>query len=219
LTLSQDNSDWIADYIRHDPDASSIAPATKGDRKSAARAIIDRYSLHVVFRQHDVDALNRILGTNYAAFVKRTNPKYPSDSRHLYAIASMEAISWNKAISPEPEILGVKKVMRQTTQELLNEFLNAIDNPVCRCCGSRADLTADHSPPFDLIASEFIAANGVPKIDDAPDGVGAVFVDIDVEAAWIAFHQSRTTLSVLCRPCNSSKGKHGECRLDHEKKK
>ena len=216
MSAADSHSDWVREYDLNDPDLQQADPMTKDARKQAARQIIDRNRVNVLFGFNDVAQLNSLLGTNFTGFVKRVNPKYPNDPRHLYAITSMEAFSWNEAISPSAELTRIKKVMRNTTQDLLSEFLEALNEPKCSCCGGIFDLTADHTPPFDVIAMQFIEAHGKPKTTASANGVGDVFADINIEAAWIAYHQSHTTLSVLCRPCNSSKGVHGKCRLDHD---
>lgn len=183
---------------------------TKKWRREEARRLIDKNVIGVEFSDEDTTDLNAVLGTAFDRFIRRKNPKFPSDPRHLYALAGnvWDSFSWVKAIYPLPDDQVVKKVMRSSIQQEMNDYLDAQDDPTCVKCGTTDDLTADHTPPFDSIVMEFVAVHGWPEIQPSPDGVGNMIKDINVEAAWIAFHQSRILyLQVLCRPCNASKGK------------
>ncbi len=184
---------------------------TKKARKERARTLIDSNRIDVPFSEQDTVLMNGLLGVQLDGYVRRWNPRYPSDPRHLHALDAdgWGSFSWTKAISPINDTQAVKRVMRSCVQELMNEYRETRE-PVCVHCGAGAEavLSVDHTPPFDTIADEFIGLHGVPLIKDSPDGVGNMFYDIDVEAAWIEFHQARVVyLQILCRPCNSSKGK------------
>jgi len=183
---------------------------TKKYRTDMARAIIDRNVIGVPFNDYDTAQMNEVLGTTFDGFVRRRNPQYPSDPRHLHGstFGEFAAFSWLKAISPIDDIQNVKKVMRESIAPCLAEFMDSVDEPACEHCGTTERLTCDHNPSFDSIALAYLADNAMPRIIDAPNGVGNVFEDIDVEGRWIGFHQSRITrYAVLCRSCNASKGK------------
>lgn len=183
---------------------------TKKYRTELARSIIDRNVLNVPFSAEDTQQLNEALCTSFDGFVRRRNPQYPSDPRHLHGCTFGEyaAFSWLKAISPVSEIQDVKTVMREAIAPCLCEFMESQDEPSCEHCGATERLTVDHNPHFDGIALSYLADHGVPRIIDAPNGVGNVFESIDVEARWISYHASKITrYAILCRSCNASKGK------------
>lgn len=182
---------------------------TKKYRMEKARQIIDRNVLNVGFPVTDVVELNAILDTSFDGFIRRRNPEYPSDPRHLHGMTFGEfaAFSWNKCINPTTDIQDVKKVMREAIAPCLAEFMDSVDYPSCEHCGASERLTVDHNPSFDSIALGYFAQHSIPRIDDAPNGVGSIFADIAHEGRWIAFHASRVTrYAVLCRACNASKG-------------
>lgn len=183
---------------------------TKKYRTEMARAIIDRNVISVPFNEHDTAQMNEMLGTTFDGFVRRRNPQYPSDPRHLHGqtFGEFAAFSWLKAISPVDDLQSVKKVMRESIAPCLAEFMESVDEPACEHCGTTERLTVDHNPSFDSIALAYLTDNAMPRIIDAPNGVGNMFEDIDTEARWIGFHQGRITrYAVLCRSCNASKGK------------
>lgn len=184
---------------------------TKAWRIAQARAIIDRNVIGVEFDMLDVAEMNDVLETSCAGFMRKRNPRYP-DPRHLHALNGgvWDSLSWNKAISPIDQKQLATKVMRASIAQDMADFIDSQDDQSCRACGVPYDLTCDHTPNFDDIVKAFVDAHGWPELDDAPDGVGQMFKDIDVEAAWVCFHQSRVEyLQILCRPCNASKGKRG----------
>jgi hypothetical protein len=194
---------------------------TKTWRTAQARAIIDRNVIGVEFTPMDVAEMNAVLETQCDGFVRRKNPRYPTDPRHLYALTGgmWDSLSWKKAISPIDPLTEANKVCRASIAPDMAEFISSQDDQSCRACGVTDDLTTDHTPAFDDIFTAYIDAHGVPEVIDSPDGVGKMFKDIDAEAAWIAFHQSRVVyLQILCRPCNASKGKRGSSWLGRPSK-
>lgn len=187
---------------------------TKKARRERARALIDANAIDEPFSEQDTALMNELLGVQFAGYVRRINPDYPTDPRHLHALDGDQwgAFSWNKAISPISAEQNVKRVMREIVREDMRDFLSTQD-PFCAHCGASDDLTVDHTPPFDEIANEFIRQFGLPELAAAPSGVGNVFADENIEAEWILFHAARATyLQVLCRLCNSSKGKRASPR-------
>jgi hypothetical protein len=183
---------------------------TKKYRTELARSIIDRNVMNLPFSTEDATAMNGALGTSFEGFVRRRNPQYPSDPRHLHGstFGEFEAFSWLKAISPVSDIQDTKKVMREAIAPCLSEFMDSQDEPACEHCGTTERLTVDHNPHFDGIALAYLADHAMPRIIDSPNGVGNIFESIDVEARWIEFHASKITrYAILCRSCNASKGK------------
>lgn len=182
---------------------------TKQQRTQTAQAIIDRNKLDVPFDDYDTKQLNEVLETSFDGFIRRRNPQFASDYRHLHGMTfgEYEAFSWRKAISPRSDLQEIKKTMRGSVLPCIKEFMDSQDEPACEHCGTTERLTVDHNPSFDSIALDYMAQYGVPRTVDSPDGVGDMFADIDVEARWISFHQSKITrYAILCRSCNASKG-------------
>lgn len=182
---------------------------TKKYRTELTRTIIDRNVMNVPFSAADTELMNDTLGTSFDCFMRKRNPQYPSDTRHLHGstFGEYQAFSWLKAISPVSDIQDVKKVMRESIAPCLREFMESQDEPACEHCGTTERLTVDHNPSFDSIALSYLADNAAPRIIDAPNGVGNIFEDMDVEARWISYHASKITrYAILCRSCNASKG-------------
>lgn len=182
---------------------------TKKARKERARALIDANLIDVPFSQQDTVLMNGLLGVEFDGYVRRHNFDFPTDPRHLHALAGgqWKSFSWNKAISPINETQNAKRVMREIVREDMRDFLST-QEPACAHCGADDDLTVDHTPPFDEIANEFIAQFGIPEIVATTCGGANTFADDNMVDEWIPFHASRVSyLQVLCRSCNSSKGK------------
>ena len=183
---------------------------TKKSRIEAARCIIDRNVTFVPFSGEDLAEFSLACGVTIEGAERRPNPKFPKDPRHLYMKMNGEdwkAISWKKLIEGWDQKADVKKVMREAVSIDLWNFKKGLEL-ICERCGSTEHPSVDHvDPPFDWIAEQFIKANGLPAIDDAADGVGNVFADYAVEVSWIKFHTTHAKYQILCRSCNSSKGK------------
>ncbi len=190
---------------------------TKKSRLDAARQIIDRNMIGVPFDAADTAAMNKATGCDWSGYRRQHNPEFPGDLRHVYAqdaAGGWRMFSWVKAINQPSWEQQAKRAMRDTGRELLREFKEAQDL-ICAECQIECDYgsgpdgaTVDETPPLDALIAEYVAAHGWPEMDNPPDVQGWVFKNIDDEARWIAFHQSRVSLRILCRSCNSSKGKH-----------
>lgn len=182
---------------------------TKKFIRDTVRSIIDSNALYVPFAPPDVDKMNELLGTNYQGFVRKKNPVYPSDPRHLYWISdgASESFSWLNcitAITPEQRI---KKAMRESVRPDTDEFKWGFDPQECVLCGASEHLQTDHvDPSFERIANEFMKLHKDIALVDGIGGVGEVFEDMNIEAEWIAFHAQRAVYQLLCRSCNASKG-------------
>jgi hypothetical protein len=185
---------------------------TKKWRYEKAREIIDRNRLNHPFNNQDLIDFSTICEKTITGAVRKINPQFPSDPRHLHTEVDGKwaARSWKKWIYPESPEATAKKAMRDCVREDLRDFLSCVDPQECVTCGSTNDLTVDHVfPPFDDIANKFINDFGLPKIIESTnhDIVFHEFESIDLEASWIAFHASMSCYQVLCRSCNSRKGK------------
>jgi 5-methylcytosine-specific restriction endonuclease McrA len=192
----------------------SVNPSkmTKTYRRSRCRDIIDKNNLFVNFSDDDAQEFIQIAGWSGAgitAIQRRENPKYPSDTRHLYVCINGEwgSRSWIKSISPPAPFSEERQVMRAAISPDTQEYLDGCGIECCEHCGADDNLQVDHSDPsFDTITRLFFDLSGVPKITECPLGVGYVFADLDDEAAWIAFHTAQANYQILCRSCNASKG-------------
>lgn len=187
---------------------------TKKARIERTREIIDRNQVGIPFNHVDLLALQSETRYMMEAAKRMINPQFPGDPRHLHIIEEGEtdwiAWSWKKAIEGSNPVIEAKRVMRFCVAADLAEFRYSIDDPFCAHCGTDQHLTVDHvDPPFDDIANEFIEQHGLPEIvDPAPGQVVNQFASIDLEAAWIQHHAERSVYQILCRSCNSSKGKN-----------
>lgn len=144
------------------------------------------------------------------AIQRRLNPKYPSDTRHLYVCINgdWDSKSWTKSINPPAQYAEEKQVMRAAIVSDTQEYLEECGIACCEHCESEDNLQVDHSDPaFDTIAKAYFEAFGVPKIADSHLRVGYVFAEQSTEASWIAFHTAHANYQILCRSCNASKGK------------
>lgn len=185
---------------------------TKKWRMEMARLIIDRNYIDKPFPPVDVCEFAEVCEQPITGAVRKINPQYPSDPRHLHTEINGEwaARSWREFITPSSPKNAAKKVMRHVVGQDMRDFLSCVTPMECASCGTENDLTVDHvAPPFDDIANEFIAERGIPSIVDSsnPGIVVNTFESMDEEAYWIAFHAARACYQVLCRSCNSSKGK------------
>lgn len=197
---------------------------TKKARLDRVREIIDNYPLDVPFSAADTEEIAELTQTNVSLAIRRRNPGFPKDTRHLHVVAYDWAEpgqwSWRKAIefdvdrSPEEsraarERQNYLRALRFAIRPDLRDFLDAQWPSECCACGGREDLTADHAGrPFISIALEFLGNKG--RIDLRPvPGNNDLIACADVEAEWIAFHAARATYAVLCRSCNASKGARG----------
>jgi hypothetical protein len=199
-------------------------PAKRPTKKSlieSARAIIDRNVLGVPFSADDLIEFSRVTGTEVRFAVRRVNPTWPTDPRHIHAVVhdweSAGEWSWVKAINidrdRDPEQAAAmrrrfneQKALREAIREQLQEFRECCEPQQCETCSSTDNLCADHfDPPFIEIANEFLTRFAPIALRPFP-GTCDRIADPDVEAAWIAFHARRATYQLLCRSCNSRKG-------------
>lgn len=186
-----------------------------------ARSIIDRNEMDVPFSPDDLIDFSEVTGTEVRFAVRRVNPTWPKDPRHVHAIVydwtEPGEWSWRKAIEIDRDRdpaqaaelrrrFNEQKALRESIREQLREFRECVDPQQCELCGSGNDLCADHlDPPFIEIANEFLRQYGPLRLSPFP-GCCDHIADPDVEAAWIAFHAQRATYQLLCRSCNSKKG-------------
>lgn len=185
---------------------------TKKWRLEKAREIIDRNKMNIPFSDQDTKEFAEACEQPITGAVRKINPQYPSDPRHLHTEIDgiWAARSWRKFIHPVPPIQQAKRIMRHVVGDDMRDFSGCVDPRECAWCGSTDDLTVDHvAPPFDDIASEYIEMFGLPEFQEPATLMDVVncFADIDVEAQWVAFHASRACYQMLCRSCNSKKGK------------
>lgn len=183
---------------------------TKKRREEIAREIIDRNTLGVPFNNIDVSEFSAACQECMDGVVRKVNPQFPKDPRHLHMLIDGEwqSKSWRKMIYPVSKEQDAKRIMRHAIRSDMNDFISSTSDRFCQHCFGEENLTVDHvSPPFDEIANDFIMIYGIPEFEDPPPGhVVKIFNCMDLEAKWVAFHASFACYQVLCRSCNSSKG-------------
>lgn len=184
---------------------------TKKWRVEKAREIIDRNEIDVPFPPGDVEEFAEVVQVAIEGAVRRFNPTYPSDPRHLWVTVGGvdRPLSWNKAIKGRSEQQETMQALRLAVSPCLQEFRDAVEGEPCAHCGATDLLQVDHVwPPFYDIAQAFISSqDGVVKLENLDNGQGWVMADPDTEASWVAFHAARAEYQILCRSCNASKGK------------
>lgn len=183
---------------------------TKKDRTQRVREIIDANGIDVIFNASDTQEMRVLLETESDGFVKRTDLKYPSDTRHLHFLIAGKwvAKSWRKCITPISPTALVKKAFRGEIEDILKEFKESVTPAICVNCGSGEYLTVDHvDPPFDVIAEKYIQLYGLPKLGSTPEGVGFELFYLDDLENWLTLHAQHAIYQILCRSCNASKGK------------
>lgn len=201
--------------------AKAVPRQTLHSKLVRARAIIDRYGLNQPFVEPDLQELADLSDTELRFAVRKDNPMFPSDRRHLHVRAydwlEAQQWSWRTAIqiahSRDPEEARENRKRQQIMFALryavaadMADFRHAQSVNECAICGDDFDLTTDHvKPPFIAIAREFLGARPEFSLRRVA-GCGDLIASVDVEADWIAFHASRAVYQLLCRGCNSSKG-------------
>ena len=186
-----------------------------------AREIIDCYPVDQPFEAPHVDEFSELSGTELRALIRRRNPKFPGDKRHLHALAydwtEPQQWSWRTAIqiaharNPEEaraarERQKVLLALRYAIKADMDDFRHAQYPYECAGCGATDDLSTDHkTPPFSVIAAEFLKDHPSIGLRDE-QGHSGVIADADIESKWIAYHASRAVYQLLCRVCNSVKG-------------
>lgn len=187
-----------------------MSALTKKRRLELAREIIDRNKMFVPFSREDLAEFSTVCGTKIHYAEKRRNPEFKKDTRHIYMKIDgrdLEAVSWKKLIIGTSKKIDIKKAMRRAVSIDVNRFKRGRDL-LCEVCGSTEYPTVDHiEPSFDWIANKFIETHGLPEIGPMPERSGNHIIDHDVKWRWIDFHGAHAKYQILCRPCNSSKGK------------
>jgi 5-methylcytosine-specific restriction endonuclease McrA len=189
-----------------------VKKITKKARIEKAREIIDRNEMDVPFPDGDVMEFAAVCQQPITAAIRRMNPMFPNDYRHLHTEIDgvWAARSWRKLISPISEEQQAKIIMRHCIWRDMRDYRDSASPQECASCGAKDDITVDHvAPPFDTIASEFMALHGVPKIEIPDDNFRVLdrFEDPELEGLWVHFHAERAVYQLLCRSCNASKGK------------
>ena len=183
---------------------------TKKASMDMLRCRIDANVIGTPWVADDVDFFNLICGSSFHGVKRMHNPSYPSDPRHIHTCefgGEWREFSWNKAINGEGK-RPLHKVLRDAVADDLRTYRSDNAAAGCQQCAGADDLTTDHvDPPFFDIAEEFIASERDLPLSRGASGRGAILADLDQEARWIAFHASRAIYQVLCRSCNSAKGR------------
>jgi hypothetical protein len=200
-------------------------PKTKAAAYAEVRELIDRFSTGEPWPDEARERLSAITNLDLKYVVKKENPEFPSDNRHIHVLAydwtSPAQWSWRKAIDAayakdlqkyhlEKQFQKNIAALRVAIREQMRAFRDQCAEQICanENCGTIYDITVDHlGEPFISIASDFLKARSIRLVQ--MDGIGDVMADADVEAEWVEFHGKRAAYQLLCRQCNSSKGAGG----------
>lgn len=200
-------------------------PKTKTAAFAEVRELIDRFSTGEIWPDDARQRLSDITNVDLRYVMKKENPEFPSDNRHIHVIAydwtSPAQWSWRKAIdaayAKDSERYQLEKqfqknlaVLRIAVREHMRAYRDQCDEQICanQSCRTIYDITVDHAgEPFISIASDFLKIRNIETYQK--DGIGDVMADATVEAEWVEFHGKRAVYQLLCRSCNSSKGAGG----------
>jgi hypothetical protein len=186
-----------------------------------ARDLIDSNKLDVPFCCADLKRLSDLSGTELRYAVRRANPQFPNDARHLHVLAydwtTPDQWSWLHAIkiahARDPHEAHKARLrgkqlcaLRYAVQRDLDDFRSAVWPQECALCGGSADLTTDHvAPCFVEIACNFLELHGPIELRRVR-GCGDLIADAGLLAEWITYHARRAVYQLLCRSCNARKG-------------
>ena len=200
-------------------------PKTKTAALAEIRELIDRFSTGEVWSDEARERLSAITNTDLKYVVKKENPEFPSDNRHIHVVAydwtAPAQWSWRKAIdaayAKDLEKYQLEKQFQKNIAALrvavrghMRAFRDQSAEQICANGNCRVpyDITVDHvGEPFISIASDFLKSRDIKLYQK--DGIGDVMADATVEAEWVEFHGKRAAYQLLCRSCNSSKGAGG----------
>ena len=198
-----------------------IGAPTLKSKLDKARRLIDHYAVDEPFGSECLKELSELTGTELRFAVKRFNPQFQSDTRHLHVTAydwdEPVQWSWRSAIqiahARDPEEARAAKqrhkllfALRDAIRPGMRDFRSACEPTECSVCGSTEQVTTDHAtPPFIRIALEFIELNQAIRLREV-QGCGDLIADDGLKVQWIAFHDTRASYQLLCRSCNSKKG-------------
>jgi hypothetical protein len=200
---------------------SALPKQTVQSRIDRVREIIDSYPRNKPFSKAHCAELSELSNTEIRFAVKRRNPMFPKDERHLHVTAGdwpePQQWSWREAIrvagarNPEAARANRKRqklmfALRYAVKPDMDDFRAAAEPRACRVCWFAEDLSTDHiKPPFLEIATAFLERYPDIELREV-QGCGDLIASVDIEAEWIAFHAARATYQLLCRSCNSRKG-------------
>ena len=184
-----------------------ITNMSKQGRIERIRSILDSYAIGADFAQEDVVSINLLTGWSFPYYKKVVNPRTPKETRCLGVSndgVNYEVWSWRKAVS---DIDNRTPAMRSAIQYQIDAFRKQWA-PLCVHCGATNDLTVDHRYiPFVMIAKSFMDTEPNIEITNDNSGIGWVIKDPNILKAWQHFHEERANYQILCRSCNSAKGK------------
>ena len=196
------------------------SPFKMGDVKAAlineCRRIIDATPFGEEMTAGNAAVLRLLTGWHYTRIRHMPNLKHPTDKRYIEVLqdnGEWITHSWRKTIVPTTEWQDLQKAMREAVAEHGMKKYRESAEKVCCYCGALSDLGVDHkSKSFDEIMQTFVTGyatehGAYPAIKDGAMGQGRELVDPVVLAQWIAYHDGAADFQILCRSCNSSKGK------------
>jgi len=181
--------------------------ATIKERKAQIQALIDRQLHGVLFNDTDVMQFNALTGWSFPFYKRIVNPNFPNDPRCIANSengVTFQVWSWNRALTPDNSLM---RALRVSVADQMSEYKSTATR-VCVACGTTALITVDHKKlPFKKIAMAFCEEQGTVELTNDATGAGWVIKSSQVSDAWQAFHKRHADYQILCRSCNSKKGK------------
>lgn len=127
---------------------------------------------------------------------------------------SEEVFSWKKCtnFSPESPFHKLIRAMRESVSPFILKFRGMSEMRCILCSVTEAKFHVDHvDPPFRDLVTTFISQN--PHLHPPSRFVKKEVTyqlrflsqDSEFEEKWIAFHNERCTLQILCDACNQHK--------------
>ena len=205
---------------RYEAHFGQVAPPRMGDVKAAllneCRKLIDGTPFGETMTEQDAKTMCLLTGWTYPHIRHMYNLKHATDKRYIEVLqdnGDWVTHSWRKTIMPTTEWQDLQKAMREAVMDYGMKTYREAAEKVCCYCGTHDDLGVDHkSRSFDEIMQTFITGYATehgtyPAIKDGAMGQGRELADPDTLAHWIAYHDGAADFQILCRSCNSSKGK------------
>ncbi len=101
---------------------------------------------------------------------------------------------------------AMRAAISDSQKQRMNQVFWTEEVVRCPVCGTHmraCDADVDHVAPrtFKAVAAAFIAQHGAPEVK-AADDLGSEFVDLNVKAHWIIFHDLESIRQVLCQRCH-----------------
>ncbi len=125
-----------------------------------------------------------------------------------------ECISWKIALNGKVPCADADLIqsLRNVVSEQVIAFRKDSPEQKCEMCSSDDKLEVDHIHHFHKLSTDFLSTRNYrpSKFSKMTDGTNRVCFhssDKEFEDAWKEYHFKSATLRLLCRGCNSKRGK------------